>query len=142
MAGGTAECEIDHIGIAVSDLDGAEAFFGQLLGVRPAHREEVAGDGIQASFFDLGHGSLELIGATEPDSSLARFLSRRGPGLHHVAYRVADLEKELRRWRELGAELIDEHPRPGARGRLVAFIQPRSALGVLTELCQLPPGSR
>ena len=88
-------------------------------------------------FFDLGPSSLELLGSTRADSSVARFLERRGEGLHHLAYRVSDIEAELASWRGRGAELTDEHPRQGARGRLVAFIHPKSAGGVLTELCQL-----
>jgi methylmalonyl-CoA epimerase len=137
VAADSGPAAIDHVGLAVADLDAATAFYQRLLGVPPSHREEVPPDGVTAVFFDLGPSSLELLGSTRADSSLARFLERRGEGLHHLAYRVSDIEAELASWRGRGAELIDEHPRQGARGRLVAFIHPKSAGGVLTELCQL-----
>ncbi len=137
MAADSGPAAIDHVGLAVADLDAATAFYQRLLGVPPSHREEVPPDGVTAVFFDLGPSSLELLGSTRADSSVARFLERRGEGLHHLAYRVSDIEAELASWRGRGAELIDEHPRQGARGRLVAFIHPKSAGGVLTELCQL-----
>jgi methylmalonyl-CoA epimerase len=128
---------IDHVGLAVADLEAAAAFYQRFLGAPPAHREDVPADGVRTVFFDLGPSSLELLGSTRSDSSIARFLEKRGEGLHHLAYRVSDIPAELVRWRERGAELIDQQPRPGARGRLVAFIHPKSAGGVLTELCQL-----
>ncbi len=133
---------IDHVGLAVPDLEEAVALHGARLGLAAGHRELLPAEGLEVAFFDLGGSSLELLAPTDPDTSLARFLGRRGPGLHHLAYRVADLEAELRLWRERGAELIDTRPRPGARGRLVAFLHPRSLGGVLTELCQLPPEPR
>lgn len=137
MAADSGPAAIDHVGLAVADLEAAARFYQRVLGARPAHREEVPSDGVAAIFFDLGPSSLELLGSTRSDSSIARFLGRRGEGLHHLAYLVQDIEGELDRWRERGAELIDERPRAGARGRLVAFIHPKSAGGVLTELCQL-----
>ena len=142
MAADSGPAAIDHVGLAVADLDAGVAFYERLLGVPPSHREEVPQDGVTAVFFDLGPASLELLGSTSLDSSVARYLERRGPGLHHLAYLVSDLEAELAGWRSRGAELIDEHGRPGARGRLVAFIHPHSAGGVLTELCQLRDGPR
>lgn len=129
--------EIDHVGLAVADLDAAVAFYQELLGVPPSHAEAVPQDGVSTVFFEIGRSSLELLGSTRPDSQVARFLERRGEGLHHLAYLVDDIEKALSSWRDRGAELIDEHPRAGARGRLVAFIHPKSVHGVLTELCQL-----
>lgn len=137
MAADFGPAAIDHVGLAVSDLDAAAAFYERFLGAPPAHREGVPSDGVRTIFFDLGPSSLELLGSTRSDSSIARFLEKRGEGLHHLAYLVSDIEAELSRWRERGAELIDEKGRPGARGRLVAFIHPKSAGGVLTELCQL-----
>ncbi len=137
MAADSGLAAIDHVGLAVADLDAASDFYTDLLGVPPSHREEVPQDGVRAVFFDLGSASLELLGSTSGDSRVARFLGRRGEGLHHIAYLVTDIEAELAGWRRRGAELIDEHGRPGARGRLVAFIHPKSAHGVLTELCQL-----
>lgn len=140
MAADSGPAAIDHVGLAVADLGAAVAFYQRLLGVPPSHREEVAQDGVATVFFDLGPSSLELLGSTRQDSSVARFLERRGPGLHHLAYLVSDLEAELATWQSRGAELIDQQGRPGARGRLVAFIHPKSAGGVLTELCQLRDG--
>lgn len=137
MAADSGSAAIDHVGLAVADLEAAAAFYEWFLGAAPAHREEVASDGVRTIFFDLGPSSLELLGSTRSDSSIARFLEKRGEGLHHLAYLVSDIEAELASWRERGAELIDEQPRPGARGRLIAFIHPKSAGGVLTEFCQL-----
>ncbi|MGA7171992.1 MAG: methylmalonyl-CoA epimerase [Candidatus Dormiibacterota bacterium] len=142
MAAEVGPAAIDHVGLAVADLELAVAFYQRLLGAPPSHREEVPQDGVTAVFFDLGQSSLELLGSTRSDSSLARFLERRGEGLHHLAYLVSDIEAELSQWRSRGAELVDDHGRPGARGRLVAFIHPKSAGGVLTELCQLRDGAR
>jgi methylmalonyl-CoA/ethylmalonyl-CoA epimerase len=126
---------VDHVGIAVRDLDVALAFYRPLAGP-PAHRELVAHDGVEVAFLKLGGTELELLASRAPDSSVQRFLDRRGEGLHHLALEVGDLAAELAEWRARGAQLIDEAPRPGARGRQVAFIHPRSALGVLVELCQ------
>lgn len=137
MAADSGPAAIDHVGLAVADLEAAAAFYERFLGAAPAHREEVSSDGVRTIFFDLGPSSLELLGSTRSESSIERFLAKRGEGLHHLAYLVSDIEAELARWRERGAELIDEQPRPGARGRLVAFIHPKSVGGVLTELCQL-----
>ena len=125
------------MGLAVADLEASVAFYHRLLGRGPSHRESVAQDAVEAVFFDLGSSSVELLTSTDPSSSVGRFLERRGPGLHHVAYLVPDLEAELDRWSRWGAELVDQQPRPGARGRWGAFIHPKSAGGVLTELCQL-----
>jgi methylmalonyl-CoA epimerase len=140
VAADSGPAAIDHVGLAVADLEAAAAFYQRFLGSPPAHREEVPTDGVRTVFFDLGPSSLELLGSTRSDSSIARFLEKRGEGLHHLAYLVSDIEAELASWRDRGAELIDEQPRPGARGRLVAFIHPKSAGGVLTELCQLREG--
>ncbi len=133
---------IDHVGLAVADLEASVDFFSRLLGQPPSHRERVPSDAVEVAFFELGPSSVELLASTDPDSSMARFLNTRGPGLHHVGYLVPDLEAELRRWVSWGAELVDQRPRVGARGRLVAFVHPHSAQGVLTELCQLAPGAR
>jgi methylmalonyl-CoA epimerase len=140
VAADSGSAAIDHVGLAIVDLEAAARFYQRFLGSPPAHREEVPSDGVRAVFFDLGPSSLELLGSTRSDSSIARFLEKRGEGLHHLAYLVDDIEAELALWRERGAELIDERPRVGARGRLVAFIHPKSVGGVLTELCQLIEG--
>lgn len=136
VAAESGPAAIDHVGLAVADLDAAVAFYTSVLGAAPSHREDVSQDGVSAVFFHVGQSSLELLASTRGDSQVARFLERRGEGLHHIAYLVDDIEAELATWRRRGAQLIDEHPRRGARGRLVAFVHPKSAHGVLTEFCQ------
>jgi methylmalonyl-CoA epimerase len=137
MAGDSSPEAIDHVGLAVADLGASVAFYQRLLGRAPSHREVVPHDGVEAVFFELGGASLELLSSTDPSSSVGRFLERRGPGLHHLGYLVPDLAAALERWASWGAELVDCKPRKGARGRLVAFVHPKSAGGVLTELCQI-----
>jgi methylmalonyl-CoA/ethylmalonyl-CoA epimerase len=127
---------IDHVGIAVADLDLAVAVYERLTGSSPAHRQVVAGDGIEAVMFEVGESRIELLGSTGPDSKIAGFLARRGGGLHHVAYGVDDVQASLDRFAELGLQVLDTCPRHGAGGRLVAFLHPSAANGVLTELCQ------
>lgn len=129
------EC-IDHVGIAVVDLDAATAMYTQLLGRAPSHREVVAKDGVETVMFELGESRVELLGATGADSAIAKFLAKRGEGLHHVAYRVPDVATALAECDEAGYELLDTTPRPGSGHRMVAFVHPRSVHGVLTELCQ------
>ncbi len=130
--------KIDHVGIAVADLDAAVATYARLTGAQPAHRQAVESDGIEAVMFEVGESRIELLGSTRADSKIARFLSRRGGGLHHVAYGVADVQQTLDHFAGLGLRLLDTCPRRGAAGRLVAFLHPSAAGGVLTELCQPP----
>lgn len=130
--------EVDHVGIAVRDTAAVAAFYEQALGLRPAH-QEVVGDGqLKLTFLaaDDGRASVELLEPLAPDTSIARFVSERGPGMHHVCFRVADIRAELARLAALGVELIDTEPRVGSRGHLIAFVHPRAAHGVLVELCQ------
>ncbi len=131
-----ARATVDHVGIAVTDLEAAVALQESLLGHAPQLRERVEADGIEAVFFDAGSCAVELLASLRADSPVGRFLERRGPGLHHLALRVEDIELELARWRDRGADLVDPRPRPGARGMLVAFVHPRSTGGLLIELCQ------
>jgi methylmalonyl-CoA/ethylmalonyl-CoA epimerase len=133
--------KIDHVGIAVADLDAAVALYERLTGGAPSHRQEVGSDGIEAVMFEVGESRIELLGSTGPESRIARFLEKRGPGLHHVAYGVDDVQANLDRFAALGLELIDTCPRRGAGGRLVAFLHPSAAGGVLIELCQ-PDGEQ
>jgi methylmalonyl-CoA/ethylmalonyl-CoA epimerase len=128
--------KIDHVGIAVADLDLAVAAYERLTGSAPAHRQVVASDGIEAVMFDVGDSRIELLGSTGPESRIAGFLARRGGGLHHIAYGVDDVQASLDHFAELGLRLLDTCPRRGAAGRLVAFLHPSAAGGVLTELCQ------
>ncbi len=128
--------KIDHVGIAVADLDAAVAAYERLTGSAPAHRQAVASDGIEAVMFEVGESRIELLGSTDPESKIARFLARRGSGLHHVAYGVDDVQASLDHFAGLGLRLLDTCPRRGAAGRLVAFLHPSAGGGVLTELCQ------
>ena len=130
---------IDHVAIAVSDLDAAVAEYERLTDTRPAHRDRVEQDGIEAVMFQVGGSRIELLGSTRPDSKIANFLAKRGGGLHHVAYAVDDVQESLDRFAGLGLRLLDTCPRTGAAGRLVAFLHPSAAYGVLTELCQPAP---
>ncbi|HVW18030.1 MAG TPA: methylmalonyl-CoA epimerase [Solirubrobacteraceae bacterium] len=127
---------IDHVGIAVADLDAAVALYERDLGVGLVHRETVAGQGVEAALLEVGDGHVELLAPLGPDTPVGRFLAGRGPGLHHVAYRTADIEAELARLRDAGARLIDERPRTGIRGSRVAFLHPAATGGVLTEIVQ------
>jgi methylmalonyl-CoA/ethylmalonyl-CoA epimerase len=132
--------QIDHVGVAVEDLDAAIALHEQAYGLAPAHREVVEAQGVEAVLLDVGEGHVELLRPLQPDSAVGRFLASRGPGLHHVAYRVADIEATLDALRDRGLQLIDDTPRPGIRDSRVAFVHPRSAGGVLTEIVQPAEG--
>ena len=127
---------LDHIGIAVESVEAALAFYRDALGLEVELSEEVASQHVRAHFIAAGGATLELLEATSDTSPIARFIARRGPGLHHVTLRVDDLAATLARLKARGARLIDETPRPGAEGALVAFIHPASAHGVLVELKQ------
>jgi len=128
---------LDHIGIAVADLDAALGFYRDALGLEVQAAEEVSSQRVRAHFVPVGPSSLELLQATAPDSPIAKFLARRGPGLHHITLRIDDLRAALAQLAARGVQLIDPEPRPGAAGALVAFIHPSSAQGVLIELKQL-----
>jgi methylmalonyl-CoA epimerase len=128
--------EIDHIGIAVADLDTAVALYRKLLGAEPAHRERVEDQGVEEVLFSAGTSYVQLLGALGPDTPVGRFLASRGPGMHHIGYRVADVKQAMAHLRDEGVLLIDEKPRPGSRNTLVAFVHPRSTGGVLVELVQ------
>jgi methylmalonyl-CoA/ethylmalonyl-CoA epimerase len=128
--------QIDHVGIAVSDMDAAIAQYQLLLGVSPSVRRVMEKDGIEAVMLDLGSTHVELLAATRDDSAISKFLASRGEGMHHVAYRVDDIRAALAEARAQGAQLLDQQPRVGVMGHLVAFIHPRAALGVLTELVE------
>jgi methylmalonyl-CoA/ethylmalonyl-CoA epimerase len=131
--------QIDHVGIAVDDLEAAVARYRKLLGSEPVHRETVEDQGVEEVLFAVGGSYVQLLGALGPDTPVGAFLAKRGPGMHHVAYRVDDLEGELATLRASGAQLIDETPRSGSRDTLIAFVHPRSTGGVLMELVQERP---
>lgn len=127
---------LDHIGIAVSSLTEALAFYRDALGLEVEAPEEVASQRVRAHFIPTGEGALELLEPTADDSPIARYLARRGPGIHHIALRVDDIVAALAHLKSRGVRLIDETPRPGAHGSLIAFVHPSSAHGVLVELTQ------
>jgi methylmalonyl-CoA/ethylmalonyl-CoA epimerase len=127
---------LDHIGIAVSRLDDALAFYREALGLEVEPPEEVAAQGVRAHFIPVGQAALELLEATREDSPIAKFLATRGPGLHHITLRVDDIAAALAQLAARGIRLIDTSPRRGAHGSLVAFIHPSSTNGVLVELVQ------
>jgi methylmalonyl-CoA epimerase len=131
---------IDHVGIAVEDLDAAVELYRQTLGIEPVHRERVDAQGVEEVLLDLGGSYVQLLGALAPDTPVGRFLERRGPGIHHVGYRVDDIARTLEQLRARGTRLIDQTPRPGSRGTSIAFVHPSSTGGVLVELVQPGPG--
>jgi methylmalonyl-CoA/ethylmalonyl-CoA epimerase len=132
--------QIDHVGVAVEDLDAAIALHEQAFGLALAHREVVEEQGVEAVLLDVGASHVELLRPLQPDTAVGRFLASRGPGLHHVAYRVDDIEAALDALRDQGLQLIDETPRTGIRDSRVAFVHPRSTGGVLTEIVQPAEG--
>ena len=131
---------LDHVGIAVSNIDDALAFYRDALGLEIEAPEDVASQRVRAHFIPAGEAALELLEATAEDSPIAKFVQKRGPGLHHITLRVDDIVVALAQLKARGVRLIDEGPRPGAHGSLVAFVHPASTHGVLVELKQLPGG--
>ena len=127
---------IDHIGIAVEDLDGALALFEGTFGMPAVHRETVTEQGVEAALLDVGENHVELLRPLGPDTPVGKFLAKRGPGIHHVAYQVTDIESALEQVKAAGLRLIDETPRTGIRGSRVAFLHPAASGGVLTEIVQ------
>jgi methylmalonyl-CoA epimerase len=125
---------IDHVGVAVPDIDAALALYRDVLGMPLVHREVVEEQGVDAALLDVGDGHIELLQPLGPDTAVGKFLARRGAGLHHVAYRVASVQATLDAARAAGLRLIDEQPRTGIRGSSVAFLHPASTGGVLTEI--------
>jgi methylmalonyl-CoA/ethylmalonyl-CoA epimerase len=131
---------IDHVGVAVEDLDAAIALYRDVLGMPLVHRETVSEQGVDAVLLDVGDGHIELLSPLANDTAVGKFLERRGPGLHHVAYRVESVEDALSALAAGGVRLIDERPRTGIRGSRVAFLHPASTGGVLTEIVQPAEG--
>lgn len=127
---------IDHIGIAVADLDASLAFYRDTLGLPLADIEVVADQQVRTAIFFTGTGRIELLEATSPESPIAKFIAKRGEGIHHVAIRVADVASKLKELEAQGVQLIDKTPRIGAGGHLIAFLHPKATGGVLLELCQ------
>jgi methylmalonyl-CoA/ethylmalonyl-CoA epimerase len=127
---------IDHIGVAVEDLDAALDFYTQRFAMRQQHREVVETQGVEAVLLEIGEGHVELLKPLGPDTAVGKFLASRGPGLHHVAYQTTDIDTALQQVKAAGLELIDETPRVGIRGSRVAFLHPKATGGVLTELVE------
>jgi methylmalonyl-CoA/ethylmalonyl-CoA epimerase len=128
--------KLDHIGIAVSDLDSALGFYVDTLGLKCTHVEEVPDQKVKIAFIPAGDVNLELVQATDPESAIARFIERKGEGIQHIALLVDDIEKELDNLKAKGMGLIDEKPKEGAHGAKIAFLHPKSTNGVLLELCE------
>jgi methylmalonyl-CoA epimerase len=128
--------DVDHVGIAVEDLEAAVEHYRRAFGLEPAHREVVQDQGVEEVLFRVGTSYIQLLGALGPETPVGRFLAARGPGMHHVAYRVDDVAATLERLRAEGVPLIDDAPRPGSRGTAIAFVHPKGMGGVLVELVQ------
>ena len=131
--------KIEHIGIAVKDLDASNRLFERLLGKPHYKIEEVASEGVRTSFFSAGDCKIELLEATDQDSPIAKFLEKKGGGMHHIAFAVDDIEAEIKRLVSEGFTVLNETPKPGADNKLVVFLHPKSSNGVLVELCQEMP---
>jgi methylmalonyl-CoA/ethylmalonyl-CoA epimerase len=127
---------IDHIGVAVADLDAAIGLYEESFEMELAHRETVESQGVEAVLLDVGDGHVELLAPLGPETPVGKFVARKGPGLHHVAYAVDDIESALAELRRAGLQLIDEEPRGGIRGSRVAFLHPKSTGSVLTEIVE------
>jgi len=128
--------KIEHIGIAVKSILEANKIYEALLGVAPYKSEKVESEGVETSFFKCGESKIELLEATNPDSAIAKFIEKRGEGIHHIAFAVENIESEMARLQKEGFVLLNEEPKKGADNKLVAFLHPKSANGVLVELCQ------
>ena len=128
--------KIEHIGIAVADLEKSNELFARLLGKTHFKTEIVEGEGVETSFFQVGETKVELLQATRPDSPIAKYLDRKSEGVHHIAFDVEDIHAEVARLKEEGFEILNETPKQGADNKLVVFLHPRSTNGVLVELCQ------
>jgi methylmalonyl-CoA/ethylmalonyl-CoA epimerase len=128
--------KVEHIGIAVADLEKAEQLFEKLLGVKPYKRETVASEKVVTSFFKTGETKIELLAATSDDSVIRKFIKKKGEGFHHIAFATDNIEAEMKRLQLEGFRLINETPKRGADNKLVAFVHPKSSGGLLVELCQ------
>jgi methylmalonyl-CoA/ethylmalonyl-CoA epimerase len=128
--------EIDHVAIAVRDLEAAVEFYRATFGVEPVHRERIETDGVEEALIKVADSYIQLLTPTRPDSPVAKFLDARGEGMHHVGYRVSSCAETLEQVKAEGHRVIDEVPRPGSRGTTVAFVHPKAAFGTLIELVE------
>ena len=131
--------KIEHIGIAVKNLDEANKIYEQLLGTPPYKMETVDSEGVNTSFFKTGESKVELLQATKDESAIAKFIAKKGEGIHHIAFAVKDIHKEIKRLKEDGYTIINESPKKGADNKLICFVHPKNTKGVLIELCQEIP---
>lgn len=131
--------KLEHIGIAVEDLEASNILFEKLLGTASYKTEEVASEGVKTSFFSMGDSKIELLVALDEDSPIAKFLEKRGEGVHHIAFAVDDIVEEVKRLKAEGFTVLNERPKRGADNKLVVFLHPKSSGGVLVELCQEVP---
>lgn len=127
---------IDHIGIAVADVEASNALFTKLLGRKHYKTEAVEGEGVMTSFFQVGETKIELVAATRPDSTIAKYIEKRNEGIHHIALEVSDIRLEMKRLQEAGFQLLNDEPKQGADQKLICFLHPKTTNGVLVELCQ------
>ena len=128
--------KIEHIGIAVSDIKKSNELFSKLLGIDAYKSEAVESEGVNTLFFKTGESKIELLEATKPESPIAKFISKKGEGIHHIAFEVDDIRAEMKRLQAEGFILLNEEPKRGADNKLVCFLHPKSSNGVLVELCQ------
>jgi len=128
--------KIEHIGIAVKSLEASNILFEKLFGIPPYKEEEVLSEGVKASFFMNGPNKIELLEAKNPDSPIAKFIDKKGEGIHHIAFDVYNIEEEIKRLKKEGFVVLNEIPKIGADNKLVAFLHPKGTNGVLIELCQ------
>ena len=128
--------KIEHLGIAVKDLESANSIYSKLFNQEPYKLEFVESEGVSTSFFKVGENKIELLEATNPDSAIAKFIEKKGEGIHHVAFDVDDIYAEMERLRNEGFIILNEEPKKGADNKLICFVHPKSANGVLIELCQ------
>ena len=133
--------KIEHIGIAVKDLEESNELFKKLFGKSHYKVEEVKSEGVKTSFFRIGENKIELLEATDEESPIAKFIEKRGEGIHHIAFDVEDIEKEVSRLEEEGFRILNKKPKKGSDNKLVVFLHPKSTNGVLIELCQDKPES-
>lgn len=128
--------KLEHIGIAVKNIDQANTLFAALLGCQPYKTETVESEGVKTSFFELSGVKIELLEATRQDSPIAKFIEKRGEGIHHLAFEVANISQSIAQYQEKGFELINKSPKNGADNKIIAFLHPKTTQGVLVELCQ------
>ena len=128
--------KLDHIGIAVSNLDEANALFQEILGSAPYKEEEVEGEKVITSFFSAGESKVELLVSSDPNGAIGRFIEKRGPGIHHIAFEVENIREKMDYYAQKGYRLLNEEPKKGADNKLIAFLHPKDTSGVLIELCE------